>query len=88
LKLISTEPDREIQYRIAPGIRGDFLITPTASGTQLQARVCLGWDLPVIGRLIDMLIAKIFQKQLEELREHMREEGQNLRALLGVNERP
>jgi hypothetical protein len=38
LELISTEPNREIHYRIAPGVRGDFHITPIASGARLQAR--------------------------------------------------
>lgn len=87
LKLISTEPGREIRYRIGPGIRGDFLITPTASGAQLRARVCLGWDLPVIGRLIDMVIARIFRKRLVDLRRHMQEESQNLKALFGANQK-
>ena len=85
-KLTSVEPGRAFNYRIAPGLRGGFRITPTKSGAELQAELCIGWSLPIIGPLGDFVVKKFFATELKDLRIHMREEGQNLSRLLSTPE--
>ena len=86
-KLTSREPDSGFRYRIAPGLRGGFRITPMNSGARLEAKVCIGWNLPIIGPVVDFVVTKLFKAELNDLRAHMREEGQNLSSLLGAGEK-
>lgn len=75
-------PAREIQYRIAPGLRGGFRFKPTTEGVELGAEIRLGWQIPIMGVLVDLLLKVFFYRQLQALRQHMHEEGLNLRAIL------
>jgi len=86
-KLTSIEPDRLFRYRIAPGLSGGFRITPTKSGARLEAKVCVGWKLPIIGPIVDFVVTKLFEAELSDLRAHMREEGRNLSTLLSAGEK-
>lgn len=86
-KLTSVEPDRAFRYRIAPGLRGGFRITPTQTGTQLEADIRIGWSLPIIGPLRDLIVKKLFATLLEDLLAHMHEEGRNLSRLLSATEK-
>lgn len=87
LKLTSVEPGRAFDYHIAPGLRGGFRISPTTSGAELQAELCIGWSLPIIGPLGDFVVKKFFTAKLKDLRTHMSEEGQNLSRILDVREK-
>lgn len=78
LRLISIEPGKGFRYRIAPGLQGTICFTPVTSGTKLEAMLCIGWNAPGIGPLVDFVVKKLFQARLAELLVHMREEGQNL----------
>jgi hypothetical protein len=86
-KLTSIQPDRGIGYRIAPGLRGGFGITPTKCGARLEAKVCIGWNLPIIGPVVDFVVTTFFKAELNDLRVHMHEEGENLSSLLGTGEK-
>jgi len=80
--LTRVDPAREIQYRIAPGLRGGFRFKPTTEGVELGAVIRLGWQIPIVGAFIDLLLKIFFSHQLQALRQHMHEEGLNLRAIL------
>lgn len=84
-KLTSIEAGRSIRYRIAPGLKGGFLITPTKSGATLEASVRIGWSAPIIGPVVDFFVMRLFETELDDLRVHMHEEGQNLANLLGAD---
>ncbi len=81
LRLTSIEPNVCIGYRIAPALHGGFRLTPTGSGTRVEAKLYLGWNTPGIGQIVDFAIARLFKTRIAELRKHMREEGQNLNRL-------
>jgi hypothetical protein len=57
---------------------------PTDGGTELVAEIFLGWSIPLIGALLDAALKALLSKHIEAIRQHMREEGVNLRALLSA----
>jgi len=62
---------------------GWFRFAPTSDGTcELTAETHLGLSTPLIGPLLDRLLAAVLP--LDELRRHMREEGENLVRLLSA----
>jgi hypothetical protein len=84
LRLYLTEviPNKEFQYRVAPGIRGGFRLSESGEGLDVEAEIRIGWKLPFFGALADRLVSSIFSHLIEDLRQHMYEEGLNLRSLL------
>jgi uncharacterized protein YndB with AHSA1/START domain len=80
------EPERFFAYRVGfPAsilrARGSFRLAPNSDGVcDLIEEVRLGWSTPVIGALVDRLLAAALP--LDELRRHVREEGENLARLL------
>ena len=75
-------PDQEFQYRIMPGIHGRFWFLENEEGVDVQAEVRIGWDSPFVGRFIDIVLNLLFSNIFNDLRQHMGEEGANLRSLL------
>ena len=78
----SLTPNREIIYRIMPGMKGAFRFLEQDKNVIFEAEVTLGWDIPLIGSLIDCFIRTFFSKNLQALKQHMKEESINLRALI------
>lgn len=82
LTLTEVQPARELKYRILPGVSGGFRMTPAGRGTELVAELFLGLSIPFLGTLLDAVLRVLFSSHIEAIRQHMREEGINLRALL------
>lgn len=80
------EQERLLRYDIAfpyslIGAGGSFQIVPTAGGgCEFVAETHCGSHLPLLGPLLDRLLALVFP--VAELRRHMREEGENLARLV------
>ena len=79
------DPGRFFAYRVGfPSslVRagGSFRLVPGPGGCELIEEVRLGFAIPVIGRLIDRLLAIVLP--IDEFRRHIREEGENLAGLL------
>ena len=80
------EPERFFTYSVGfPSslVRagGSFRLQPGPDGhCELTEEVRLGFSTPVIGPLVDRLLASLLP--LEEFRRHIREEGENLVSLL------
>jgi hypothetical protein len=66
------------------GVGGSFSIAPSDGGCEVLAEVHLGWSMPVLGPVLDRLIASVVA--LRELRRHMAEESRNLSLLLSTEE--
>ena len=75
-------PNQEFQYRIMPGIHGGFRFLENEEGVDVHAEVRIGWNLSFIGRFIDFVLNLLFSNIINDLRQHMSEEGVNLRSLL------
>ena len=80
-------PGRFVAFRFCfpyslVGAGGSLRLAPTSdSGCELTAEAHYGFSFPLIGRLLDRLLAAVLP--LGEIRRHMREEGENLVRLLG-----
>lgn len=46
--------------------------------------VTIGSNIPVLGWLLDRIMEKLFSDRLEALKQHMAEEGENLKQLLEI----
>ena len=83
----ASEPGRWFAYRIGfPSslgrAGGSFRLEPTPDGAcVLEEEVHFGFSTPIIGPLVDRLLALALP--LGELRRHMREEGEGLVKMLG-----
>jgi hypothetical protein len=75
------EPDRELRFR-GRGVRGAFLLEPSASGTRFTAQLDVGTPVPGIGGLVDVVLRRALAARLRAIQEHMREEGRNPKRLL------
>lgn len=77
-EMTSVDPPSGFEYRIRGPISmllpgGSFEITPSDGGSQFQATISYRF-----GKLTEGL----FKNRTEALREHMREEGENLKGLI------
>jgi hypothetical protein len=86
------EPERFFAYRVgfpSSMVRagGSFRFVPTPDGScEMVEEVRLGFSTPIIGALVDRLLAIVIP--LDELRRHIREEGENLARLLDSSAAP
>ncbi len=86
LFLHDVDPERSFSYRLGfPSslVRGggSFRFAPTSDGgCEMREEVQLGFSIPLVGPLVDLLLA--IALPLGELRRHMREEGERLVRLL------
>ena len=84
LKFILTNviPNHEFQYRVLPGVHGGFRFLENKKGVDFEAKLQIGWDIPFVGTFIDMILNLLFSRYIKDLRQHISEEGANLRTLL------
>lgn len=87
-RLTSVLPGARVEFQIVGLGTGAF--EAVAEGEQLRftAELGLGSDAPVFGRLVDAVLRAVFSARLVAMRQHMREEGQNLKRILEVGWQP
>ena len=78
--------------KVVPGRRVEFVIERMGSGAfevqanndtvRFMAEVDIGSDSPIIGSLFDFIFSWFFRRRIEAMRQHMAEEGENLKAIL------
>ena len=64
------------------GTKGVFVMEPGGAATLFTAEMHMGSNIPVLGKVIDIIMLKFLSRQLEGLKQHMVEEGQNLKKIL------
>jgi hypothetical protein len=82
LHITLVEPDSRIEYRTFMGTKGIFTMEPGEVGTRFTAEMRMGTDIPILGRLVDRIMLVFLSYQLEGLKQHMTEEGRNLKKIL------
>jgi hypothetical protein len=84
LRLRTTKviPGRRVEYRGQFGIGGVFEVRPLNGGTLFVAELTLGLGLRALDRLVDRILQRLLPAQIEGLRQHMAEEGRNLKKWL------
>jgi hypothetical protein len=75
-------PYSRIEYRIPPLVRGAFVIGQREPDVLFTAEICFGTETPVLGNLLDRILHTFMGRRLAALKQHMVEEGRNLKLIL------
>jgi hypothetical protein len=75
-------PARRVEFDIERMGRGAFEAQTDGHTVNFIAELDIGSDAPLIGRLFDIVFRLFFGQRIEEMRQHMAEEGQNLKVIL------
>jgi hypothetical protein len=71
-----------MEYKI-PGLgKGAFEVVPKDGEVEFVAELGLGFAFPIIGPLVDAVLRRLLRPRLEAMRQHMREEGRNLKKFI------
>jgi hypothetical protein len=81
LRATQVTPGSAIRYR-GRGVRGAFLVSPAGTGSRFTATLSFGTRIPLVRGVSDAVVRLLMGRRLAALQEHMREEGQDLKALL------
>ena len=84
LKLHITKilPNVRIEYKTFLGTKGIFIIELRGTITLFTAEMHMGTKIPLLGKLADGIMRIFYSRHLEGLKQHMAEEGQNLKRIL------
>jgi hypothetical protein len=82
LRMTKVVPDKRVEYVIEGMGRGAFETQASGDSVKFVAELDIGLDAPIIGPLFDFVFSRFFQQRIESMRQHMVEEGQNLKAIL------
>ena len=75
-------PERRVEFVIEGMGRGAFEAQADGDMVNFFAELDIGSDAPLIGRFFDFIFPWLFSQRIEDMRQHMAEEGQNLKAIL------
>jgi hypothetical protein len=75
-------PDKRIEFQVKGMGRGAFEAQPSGDTIRFVAELDIGSDAPIIGQLFDFIFSRLFNQRIESMRQHMAEEGRNLKAIL------
>lgn len=81
-RLTNLVPDRRIEFDVFGLGRGAFEVQQIGEYSRFVAELDIGTDIPVIGPLFDWILSGFFQRRIEAMKQHMAEEGRNLKALM------
>lgn len=82
LRLTRLIPNRRIEYTIRGLGRGAFAAEEAEGRIAFIAELEIGSEVPLIGLLFDIIFSRVFPGRIAAMRQHMAEEGQNLKAIL------
>jgi len=75
-------PNRRIEFALGGMGRGAFEAEVGGDTVGFVAELDIGSDAPLVGRLFDLIFSWFFRQRSDAMRQHMAEEGQNLKAIL------
>ena len=75
-------PDKRIEFPIKGMGRGAFEAQASDDTVRFVAELDIGSDALIMGQLFDFIFSRLFNQRIESLRQHMAEEGRNLKAIL------
>ncbi|MDH5465309.1 MAG: hypothetical protein OEW60_06730 [Thiovulaceae bacterium] len=81
-RLTKVVTNRMFEYRIIAGVNGSFQFLENKDRTDFIAQLRFGYTISLLGPLLDSLAKVVFSFQIKALKQHMKEEGENLRSLL------
>jgi hypothetical protein len=75
-------PDRRIEFNVKGMGRGAFEAQIVGENVRFIAELDIGSEIPILGFLFDRLFSRLFNRRIAEMRQHMAEEGENLKTIL------
>lgn len=81
-RLTRVDPGRRLEYQIKALGKGAFEAIQKGEEVEFVAEVELGTDAPLVGRMVDTVLRVLFNRRLVAMRQHMQEEGQNLKKII------
>ena len=78
-------PDKRVEFMVIGMGRGAFEVQIIGDSIRFIAELDIGSEVPVIGQLFDLIFPRLFQGRIEAMRQHMAEEGRNLKTILEEN---
>jgi len=76
------EPNARIEYKTFLGTKGVLIIEPRGASSLFTAEMHMGINTPLFRSLVDRIMGIFMSRQLEGIKQHMREEGQKLKTVL------
>lgn len=81
-RMTKFDPEKRLEYSILGMGKGAFEAVPKGEEVEFIAELDLGSDTPIIGQLVDVVLRTLFYSRLMAMRQHMQEEGRNLKQIL------
>lgn len=82
LRMTKVIPDKRVEFIIERMGRGAFEVQATSGSVKFVAELDIGVDSPFLGPLFDFIFLRFFHQRIDAMRQHMAEEGNNLKAIL------
>jgi hypothetical protein len=82
LRPTRVDPGKRVEYEVVALGKGAFEVIPKGDEVEFVAELGLGSDFPIVGPLVDVVLQALLSRRLEAMRQHMLEEGQNLKKIL------
>lgn len=81
-RMTKVVPDKRIEFEVVGMGKGAFEAQESGDGVKFVAELDIGFDVPIIGRLFDFVFTWFLKNRIEAMKQHMTEEGRNLKAIL------
>jgi hypothetical protein len=75
-------PNKRVEFVIERMGRGAFEVQANSDTVRFVAELDIGSESPIFGSLFDFIFSRFFRQRIEAMRQHMAEEGENLKEIL------
>ena len=82
LHITRLKPNSRIEYKTFLGSKGVFIIEARGDNSLFRAEMYMGTNVRLIASLVDIIMKKSMSRRLQGIKQHMSEEGQNLKGIL------
>ena len=84
-RMLKVVPYERVEFKVLGMGRGAFEVESIDDRVRFIAELDIGLDIPIIGRLFDRIFSIFFMGRIEAMKQHMVEEGRNLKEILEKN---
>jgi len=81
-RMTKVVPGKRVEFEVVGMGQGAFEAQAVNDHVRFIAELEMGTEVPLIGLLFDWIFACFFKQRIVEMRQHMAEEGQYLKAIL------
>lgn len=81
-RLTKVVPNNRVEFEVVGMGLGAFEAQAVDDYVRFIAELDIGTEAPLIGRLFDWIFVRLFKQRIADMRQHMAEEGRNLKTIL------